>query len=251
VRPASNDRARHATIRTPKSFSQRLHLGFKDCRDFLMAASRGPKEPTMRSMHAILILAAAGIAACRSDRTTDRSDYRSPARPEARVTTTTAEPAATNQHSPEVRILSILHAKNEEETRLGRLAQDKASADDVKEYGAQLVRDHSELDAQTTRLAQAQGITLLDPHDVSWMLAREKGVMPSRSDSTLETLSGSEFDRAFSEKMRAGHAELITMVSAARSKVANADVAAFLDQIMPRLQHHQQMAQRLAATERE
>ena len=45
------------------------------------------------------------------------------------------------------------------------------------------------------------------------MLAREKGVVPGQDPiMQLSTLSGAEFDREFSNKMRFGHQELINLV---------------------------------------
>jgi predicted outer membrane protein len=64
--------------------------------------------------------------------------------------------------TPEARILSIIHAKNQEEVELGRLAQEKASAPGVKEYAAMMVRDHTEADSKLTTLAANEKISLWD-----------------------------------------------------------------------------------------
>lgn len=151
--------------------------------------------------------------------------------------------------SPETRILSILHAKNEEEIRIGRLAQDRAASEEVKRYAEQLIQDHTQLDAQVSTTAQASGVTLMDPHNVGWMLAREQGIMPSRDPAAqLENLSGAEFDRSFTQKMRAGHQELIGLLEEARGKVAHPEVSRLIDDTLPRLHSHQQTAQRLVSS---
>ena len=166
-----------------------------------------------------LLASAALLAACNRDRTDDSynqpryDDRTNPSnRTDPNQPNSTTRPRSESVN-PETRILSILHAKNEEEIKFGRLAQERGSSADVKQFGEMLVKDHTELDDQVARTAQAAGITLMDDNDVKWMLAREKGTTPGQDPTAqLGMKSGEEFDREFSQKMHSGHQELISLI---------------------------------------
>ncbi|MCC6677255.1 MAG: DUF4142 domain-containing protein [Phycisphaerales bacterium] len=62
----------------------------------------------------------------------------------------------------------------------------------------------------------------------------------------LKALSGSEFDRAFADKMLKGHRELIRKVEKCRQDVSP-EVGQFLERTLTTLREHEQTAERLAA----
>jgi putative membrane protein len=155
---------------------------------------------------------------------------------------------------PDTRILSILHAKNEEEVRLGRLAIRRGESAAVKRYAEMLVRDHMNNDREVRSTADRLGINLLEPARVEEMLEQEKGQSPSadQPDETdpigeLGILEGAEFDRRFMELMAAGHEDVITLVEQAQRTVTREDVRSLLARTLPRLRHHQAEAQALTA----
>jgi putative membrane protein len=159
--------------------------------------------------------------------------------------------AANATPTPEVRILSILHAKNMEEVDAGKLAQQNGGSDGVKSYGDMLVRDHTDADDKVNQTAKDAGVTLLSADEVKQMLAREKssggapGTPPPKPAdplAELRNLKGAEFDRAFMDKMHAGHTELIQIVEASRSTLKDQRVTDLIDKLMPVLREHQQKA---------
>lgn len=148
---------------------------------------------------------------------------------------------------PDLRILSILHAKNEEEIRLGQLAIDHGASDAVKQYGQMLVRDHSASDTRVHAVAAQAGLALLDPAQVKEMLAREKGQASPPAPvpdplAELRALSSSAFDQRFMDLMSTGHREAITLVETALPSVTREDVRALLTETLPVLLHHAEMA---------
>ena len=83
------------------------------------------------------------------------------------------------------------------EIQLGQLAQQKATSDQVKQFGQKLVDDHTKLDEQIKPIAEQMGVT--PPTDLS---AKHKAVK-----NRLEGLSGAQFDKEFVKYMVSDHRE--------------------------------------------
>ncbi|MGH7132986.1 MAG: DUF4142 domain-containing protein [Phycisphaerales bacterium] len=148
---------------------------------------------------------------------------------------------------PEVRILSYLHAVNQEEIDIGRLAADKGGTEMVKEYGRSLARDHTASDEKVIAMAKSLGLTLVEPDQIMPMINREKGDTSTPKDPVeqLSALGGSRFDHEFAEKMQSGHREAIRTVEAALPLISNLRVRDLLNETLPSLRHHEEMATQL------
>ena len=152
--------------------------------------------------------------------------------------------------STDAKVLSVLHCKNEEEIQIGRLAQEKGTTEEVRKYGEQLVRDHTESDAKVRSVASAAKITLAESAVVKQALAKEKDPKhekegakePQDCLTELRALSGEEFDRQFALKMQEGHREMIKMLEEARPRLADANVRKLVDNTLTSLRKHEQMA---------
>src|SRR5262245_45222890 len=83
------------------------------------------------------------------------------------------------------------------EVQLGNLATQKASSNDVKQFGERMATDHSQLGQKLQQLASSLGVTL--PPD----LKPEQQALVSR----LEKLSGKTFDREYMKEMVKDHAK--------------------------------------------
>ncbi len=193
-----------------------------------------------RTASLLLIGAAALVGACNSNDTTVNRD--------GRTTTSSTASSSTSSNWQDNRILSILHAKNQEEVRMGQLAQANGSSQEVRRYGERLVRDHTDADNKVMSTARSINVTLMDSSEVDRMLLREKGMSaPARDPMTdLQSMRGSDFDRAFAQKMEEGHREVIQMVESARTSAQDSRVRGLLDQLLPTLREHEKMAADLA-----
>jgi putative membrane protein len=81
------------------------------------------------------------------------------------------------------------------EVELGKLAQEKGSSQDVKQFGEQMVTDHSKLNDQMQQVAQQLGVappTHLSKKD-------------QETKAKLESLSGAQFDDAYIRTMLKDH----------------------------------------------
>lgn len=149
--------------------------------------------------------------------------------------------------SPEARVLSILHAKNQTEIEAGRLAMERGSSEEVREYGRMLVEHHTEADEQVVQAANDAGYSLMSREQVREMMAREK-FKDDRADpiSKLSGLRGRAFDEAFASEMEKGHSKLIKTLRDSAPTVRE-DVRALIEQMLPTLEEHQVEAMKLTA----
>lgn len=84
---------------------------------------------------------------------------------------------------------------NMAEIQLGQLAQQKASSQDVRQFGEKMVQDHEQLNQQLTPIAQQQGVR--PPKGLS---KKDEATMKK-----LENLSGQQFDHAYIKTMLKDH----------------------------------------------
>jgi putative membrane protein len=81
------------------------------------------------------------------------------------------------------------------EVQLGQLAQQKASSDDIKQFGQKMVDDHTKLGDQMKQVAQQIGVT-----PPSGLSPKDQAL-----DTKLQGLSGDAFDKAYVQAMIRDH----------------------------------------------
>jgi len=72
---------------------------------------------------------------------------------------------------------------------------------------------------------------------------KEKEVKKDR----LASLKGTDFDREFANEMAMGHRKVISLAQAWKQDCKDKDVCNLIDSLLPTLQQHLQMAERLRA----
>jgi len=121
------------------------------------------------------------------------------------------------------------------EIQLGQLAEQKSQNDQVRKYGAMLVKDHQASNQEATGLARQTNVT--PPES------------PSREDQTafqqLSSMSGKDFDASFLDHMIKGHKTAIDLFTD-KSDDAKSDVTAFAKKTLPDLKKHLQTAEDLS-----
>lgn len=123
------------------------------------------------------------------------------------------------------------------EVQLGTLAAQKASSNDVKQYGERIATAHSQLGQRLQQLASNLNVTL--PQELN----PEQRNMVSR----LEKLSGKAFDREYIRAMVSDHLKDISEFERAASQVTNADIKQFVSEALPTLREHLKTARELAS----
>lgn len=114
------------------------------------------------------------------------------------------------------------------EVRLGELAQQKATNQQVKDYGTMLIHDHSAANDKVKALAAQRNVTL----------PTAPGNEHQESIDKLAKRTGKDFDKAFIDAMVDDHEKDISMFKDASNKVNDADVKSFVDNTLPTLQMH-------------
>lgn len=122
------------------------------------------------------------------------------------------------------------------EVQAGKLASTKAQDAAVKQFGQEMVSDHTRAANDLKQLAQSENVTL--PTDVS---AAQKQKLDK-----LQGLSGAEFDREYMTMMVDAHQKAVSLFQNQANTGDDAEVKAFAAKTLPTLQEHLKDAQNLS-----
>lgn len=122
------------------------------------------------------------------------------------------------------------------EVQMGRLAADKATSPEVKQFGERMVTDHGQLGQKLQQLASNLNLT------------PEQQLSPEQQNavSRLQNLSGKAFDREYIKAMVADHVKDISEFQRAANQASNADIKQFASEALPMLQEHLKLAREIA-----
>jgi putative membrane protein len=139
--------------------------------------------------------------------------------------------------------LERLHYTNQQEIKLGQLAQQNSTNPDVKSFGETMVRAHTDADQKLMSMAQTRGLKLADmPKPMNDMekksIAADKAVMEK-----LQTLKGEPFDSCYMSNMVGDHDATLGKLMAGRQALSgNAQLTAMLDNLTQTVFQHRQQA---------
>ena len=119
------------------------------------------------------------------------------------------------------------------EVEMGKMAQQKGSSDQVKQFGSRMVDDHSKANDELKQVASSKGITL--PTDLD---AKHKSKMDK-----MQKLSGAQFDRAYMDDMVADHKQDVAEFKKQATSGKDSDLKSFAAKTLPTLEDHLKMAQ--------
>jgi putative membrane protein len=114
------------------------------------------------------------------------------------------------------------------EVELGKLAAQKASSPDVKQFGQRMADDHSKANDELKSLAQSKNITLPSAID-----AKDKAL-----EKRLSRLSGSAFDRAYMQAMVNDHRKDVSEFRRESQIGKDPDVKQWASKTLPTLEDH-------------
>ena len=138
-------------------------------------------------------------------------------------------------------IVGIFDIANTWDIATGSLAAQKASRQDVKDFGAMLARDHKMVQGQGRDLAGKLKVT---PTPVANDFALK--VQHEAAMKKLQGLSGPAFDKAFLEHEIAYHGAVIDAVTKSfLPAIKSAELKAFVEKVAPAFVAHKQAAEQL------
>ncbi len=118
------------------------------------------------------------------------------------------------------------------EVEMGKLAQTKATNEQVKQFGARMEADHSKANAELKSIAASKNVELPQSSPKKELAMMDK----------MKTMSGADFDRAYMSHMVADHKKDIALFEKEANSGKDAQLKAFATKTLPTLREHQQMA---------
>ncbi len=125
---------------------------------------------------------------------------------------------------------------NTAEISASQLALKKSKNPDVKAYAQQMITDHMKLRSDMAPFAQQMAVTTPQPLSSTHMV----------EDKQLGALSGKKFDMAYIRDMDQDHHKTLGMFNNEIATTSNADLKAAVQQGVPVIQQHTDMADQLA-----
>src|SRR5215204_6114349 len=122
------------------------------------------------------------------------------------------------------------------EIALGRLASQKASSPQVKEFGSKMIEDHQKAGQEVQQLAAREGIQL--PMELSEKHRQKR--------QQFAQLSGKEFDRAYIMYMVRDHMKDLTRFEEGAQAIKDPQVQQWAAGSLPILKQHLHEAQQIA-----
>lgn len=123
------------------------------------------------------------------------------------------------------------------EVELGNMAQQKSHNQSVKDFGAMMVKDHSEANDKLKTLAASKNMTLPMHSSATDMAAKTK----------LKMMSGDSFDKSYIKGMIKDHEEDIAEFKKEASSGQDPDARAFARDTLPTLETHLKKIKSVAA----
>jgi len=123
------------------------------------------------------------------------------------------------------------------EVDAGNLAQSKGNSQQVKDFGAMMVKDHSAANDKLKSLAASKNVTLPTSASVGEMATKAK----------LDVLSGDTFDKSYIKSQLKAHRDTIALFKTEIASGQDADAKAFASSTLPTVQSHLKAIKTIAA----
>jgi putative membrane protein len=119
------------------------------------------------------------------------------------------------------------------EVELGKLAQQKAASQQVKDFGKKMEQDHSKANTDLKQIASSKDVQISD---------KLEGKHKSTYDR-LAKLSGEKFDREYMKTMIDDHKSEVDKFKKEAESAKDPDVKQFASKTLPTLEKHLELAQ--------
>jgi putative membrane protein len=131
------------------------------------------------------------------------------------------------------KLLSIMNTANRSDIEGGRLAEERGEYPQVRDFGHNMVADHSVMLTDTKRLAHRLNVEPLSSALNKKLIERHQAAL-----DRLSMKSGREFDRAYLDHEIQTHEHLISLVDKAAYAADHVALKELLRQAKPALQAH-------------
>jgi putative membrane protein len=131
------------------------------------------------------------------------------------------------------------------EVQMGQMAQQRGQNEQVKTLGQALVRDHTQANQQLQQIAQRLNISATGQQAGQGEDA-DKHQKHQQEMQKLQSQNGAEFDKEFVRMALKHHKKDIKEFEQAQQQVQDEQLKSFVQQTLPKLRQHLQMAQTAA-----
>lgn len=125
---------------------------------------------------------------------------------------------------------------NMAEVQAGKLAQTKASSDEVKKFAQHMVDDHSKMLKEQETMAQSKGVSL----------PKEPGKSEKSALKKLQSASGAQFDKSYMQQMVKDHEKALKLVQDTAKGAKDPELKQAAEQAAPEIQKHLDEAKEIA-----
>ena len=119
------------------------------------------------------------------------------------------------------------------EVQLGNLAQQKAANDQVKQFAARMVTDHTKANDELKQIASTKGVQLPSALDKKHQSDMDR----------LQKMSGADFDKGYMSHMVDDHKQDVAEFKKEANGGKDGDVKGFAAKTLPTLEEHLKLAQ--------
>jgi putative membrane protein len=123
------------------------------------------------------------------------------------------------------------------EVEAGKLAQDKGSSQAVKDFGAMMVKDHTEANNKLKSVASSENVDLPSSSGAKHMATKAK----------LEMLTGNTFDKSYIKGQVAAHQETAALLKKEIASGQDTKAKEFAQETLPTVQAHLKKIREIAA----
>jgi putative membrane protein len=122
------------------------------------------------------------------------------------------------------------------EVQDAQLAEQKSASNDVKHFAELMITDHTQANTELMQVAKGKGITPPSSPTQAQLTAQEN----------MKKMSGGAFDRQYMQQQVEDHQKTVTLFQTEANSGQDAQLKAYAQKYLPKLQQHLQMAQSLA-----
>ena len=120
------------------------------------------------------------------------------------------------------------------EVELGKLAAEKGASHEVKDFGNQMVKDHTKANDELKEVAGKMNVMVPEKVD-----AKHQAMI-----AKMSALSGVTFDKAYVNGMVKAHKEDIALFESAGKEVKSEDLKKFIGNTIPIMKEHLEMIEK-------
>lgn len=111
-------------------------------------------------------------------------------------------------------VLSMIQQVDQDEVRLGQIAQSKATSDKVKDFAKDMIKDHEALNKKVSDFATQNKLTL-SPSAIPSTQRTQLTTMVQDAERRLSVATGAQFDREYMQAMSQAHGAVLANLDSA------------------------------------